>query len=348
MLNICNYKIDTLETDMVKKIDIVYLWVDGSDADWAKQKNIWFERVFGIGKTYKSAGAVERFRDNDELKYSLRSVAENVPWINHIYIVTGFGQVPNWLNTKNPKITIISHEQIMPKSSLPTFNSSAILMCIHNIPGLSEHFLLSDDDMFFNKKVKPSYFYDKHGRSIVNYNKHHGFIKDISKWRSSVDEYTKSLINAAQLVKDVCGKTVYIARPSHGIDPYIKSSMKECISNSLIKNKVDETINYKFRNENEISRWLFNLYDYMTNRAVMKHCHPYKSKHFLDFIYNAIHWYSIRRSPVFCEDAFVLQKSIKHSVCFCINDSYKSGETVLKHNADFLQNRFPNKSEFEK
>ena len=33
-----------------------------------------------------------RFRDNDELRYSLRSVEQFAPWLRHIYIVTN-GQV---------------------------------------------------------------------------------------------------------------------------------------------------------------------------------------------------------------------------------------------------------------
>ena len=33
-----------------------------------------------------------RFRDNDELRYSLRSLEQHAPWLRHIYIVTN-GQV---------------------------------------------------------------------------------------------------------------------------------------------------------------------------------------------------------------------------------------------------------------
>ena len=53
-----------------------------------------------------------RFFDNDELKYSLRSLEKNAPWINHIFIVTD-RQVPKWLNTTNTKVTIIDHSEIM-------------------------------------------------------------------------------------------------------------------------------------------------------------------------------------------------------------------------------------------
>lgn len=328
-------------------IDLVYKWVDGSDANWAQQKEYWFKHEFGESKTYSGAGAVERFRDNNELKYSLRSVAENVPWINHIYIVTGFNQVPKWLNTNNPKITIVPHENILPKEAMPVFSSTSIDMCLANIPNLSEHFLLCDDDMFFNKKITPSFFYDKHGRARVLYNKHHDFNPDINKWLNSVDEYTKTLVNAAELVKRVCGKTFYIGRPAHGIDPYIKSSMIECRNNEYIKPILDKQILYKFRSSTCVSRWVFNIYDYVNGRATMTHCHPFKSRHITDFIYNTIHFYGTRHSPLFCEDAIVSKKSVNHSAIFCINDSDKSGDIVLKHNAEFLQNRFPNKSEFE-
>ena len=40
-----------------------------------------------------------RYRDSDELRYSLRSIAKYAPWIRNIYMVSA-NQVPKWLNTK--------------------------------------------------------------------------------------------------------------------------------------------------------------------------------------------------------------------------------------------------------
>ena len=53
--------------------------------------------------------ASSRFADNDELKYSLRSIEKNAPWISNVYIVTN-GQIPNWINFNNPRIKIVTHE----------------------------------------------------------------------------------------------------------------------------------------------------------------------------------------------------------------------------------------------
>ncbi|XP_022082815.1 N-acetylglucosamine-1-phosphotransferase subunits alpha/beta-like isoform X2 [Acanthaster planci] len=100
-----------------------------------------------------------RFEDNEEMRYSLRSLEQNAPWIRHVYIVTN-GQIPSWLNLDNPRITLITHEDIFPnKSHLPTFSSPAIESHLHLIPGLSDKFIYLNDDTMFGVPVWPDDFY---------------------------------------------------------------------------------------------------------------------------------------------------------------------------------------------
>lgn len=88
-------------------------------------------------------------------RYSLRSLETNAPWIRHIYIVTN-GQVPSWLDTSNPRVSIIPHDVIFANHSvLPTFSSLAIEFNLHRIPGLSETFLYFNDDVFLGRPVTP-------------------------------------------------------------------------------------------------------------------------------------------------------------------------------------------------
>lgn len=335
---------------MNDKIDIVYLWVDGSDKKWQKIRNFWYDKI--NHKTVETANNLSPalYRDNGELKYSLRSVAECAPWANHIYIITGFNQKPKWLNTKNPKISIVPHEQIMPKNAIPTFNSNSINLCIHKIPNLSEKFILMNDDTFFSKPVKPSFFFDKYGRSIVLYNKHKHIKHNIDKWLKSVDRYTHTIILSALKIKEIFGKTYITYYPSHGIDPYIKSSFVECRNHPLVKKQLDKQILQKFRARDALQMWLVELYTKMTGKAVFKKARGYKSgKHwFSNFLYNTIHWNAVRRSPVFCFDAKMSKNSIKHAPIFCINDSKYTTNDTIKNNIEFLESRFPNKSEFEK
>jgi len=52
-------------------------------------------------------GSANRYRDNNELKYSLRSLVKYAPWVRRIFIVTA-NQVPSWLNLADDRVRIIT------------------------------------------------------------------------------------------------------------------------------------------------------------------------------------------------------------------------------------------------
>ena len=129
-------------------IDLVYLWVDGNDPKWLEKKQRFMD---------KKMNTTGRYVDNQELKYSLRSVEKHLPWIRKIFIVTD-EQTPLFLNTDQQKIQIVDLAEIMPKEILPSFNSNIIEQFLYKIPGLSEHFIYANDDMFINADLDPSFF----------------------------------------------------------------------------------------------------------------------------------------------------------------------------------------------
>jgi hypothetical protein len=99
-----------------------------------------------------------RFADNQELRYSLRSILKYAPFVNHIYIIT-MNQKPAWL-APHPKITIIDHTQIFKNADdLPTFNSHALESNLHRVPGLSERFIYFNDDVFLGAPVTAADFF---------------------------------------------------------------------------------------------------------------------------------------------------------------------------------------------
>lgn len=103
--------------------------------------------------------SANRFADNQELRYSLRSIEKFAPWVRNVYIVTN-GQIPSWLNLDNPRIKIVPHKDIFKNHShLPTFSSPAIESHIHRIPGLSQKFIYMNDDVMFGDDVWPDDFY---------------------------------------------------------------------------------------------------------------------------------------------------------------------------------------------
>ncbi|MCP9623007.1 stealth family protein [Nocardia otitidiscaviarum] len=147
-------------TDVGFDIDIVFSWVDGSDPEFrARRAGMMAQVVVGEGDE-----ADARIRQIDELRYALRAVHKNAPWIRRIFIATD-SAVPEWL-AEDPKVTIVrAVDHFSDRSGLPIFNSHAVECQLQHIEGLSEHFLYSNDDMFFARPVRPSMFFTPAGVS---------------------------------------------------------------------------------------------------------------------------------------------------------------------------------------
>ncbi len=139
-------------------IDLVFSWVDAGTAEFQRARaRRMASYVVGEGDDTDA-----RYRQLDELKYALRSVHLFAPWIRHIFIVTDSDR-PAWLD-EHPRVTVVrSAEFFADTSVLPTHNSMAIESQLHHIDGLSEHFLYSNDDMFFGRAVEPDMFFTSGG-----------------------------------------------------------------------------------------------------------------------------------------------------------------------------------------
>lgn len=140
---------------MKNNIDIVITWVDGSDPVWLNEKSRFSNELFDQNSFI---GGKNRFEDQGLLKYWFRGIEKYAPWVNKIFFVT-YGHLPSWLNIENNKLNIITHADFIPKQYLPTFNSNSILLNLHRIPGLSDHFIYFNDDMFVINNVSANAFF---------------------------------------------------------------------------------------------------------------------------------------------------------------------------------------------
>lgn len=134
------------------KIDFVITWVDGSDPFWIENK-----KKYAMNVDLKMNDD-SRFRDWEFLKYWFRSIETNASWVNKVFFITE-GHIPSWLNVENDKLVVVRHDEYIKSTFLPTFNSNVIELNIHKIKGLSDKFVLFNDDMFINKKVEKSAFF---------------------------------------------------------------------------------------------------------------------------------------------------------------------------------------------
>ena len=135
-------------------IDIVLAWVDGQDFAWRAQR----DRYRALETVDADANSEIRYQDWGNLVYWFRAVERFMPWVHRVFLVT-WGHVPGFLRLDHPKLQIVRHEEFIPSKYLPVFNSSTIEMNFHRIKGLSERFILFNDDIFPLRPVEPSYYF---------------------------------------------------------------------------------------------------------------------------------------------------------------------------------------------
>jgi Stealth protein CR2, conserved region 2/Stealth protein CR1, conserved region 1 len=138
-----------------QQIDVVYLWVNGADPRWQAKRQRTFSRWSALhSDSLATHGNVAgRFRDNGELRFSLRALERFFPDHGHVYIVTD-SQVPGWLASARG-VSIVDHRELIPPSARPVFDSGHIESYVHHIPGLAERYFYLNDDVFFGAPIDP-------------------------------------------------------------------------------------------------------------------------------------------------------------------------------------------------
>ena len=131
-------------------MDAVITWADGSDPEFRKKRDS------ALGKTTLDVHS-KRLDTRHELRYCLRGLTYNCPWLRTIYIVTN-DQWPTWLDEtiaaqQSPPIRRISCREIHP-DKINIYGSVAIEALLHKIPDLSDLFLYANVDMFICKPMK--------------------------------------------------------------------------------------------------------------------------------------------------------------------------------------------------
>jgi UDP-glucose 4-epimerase len=250
---------DDLASDVSFDIDLVFSWVDGSSDEFQRERA---KRMKGyvVGEGDDSDA---RFRQIDELKYALRSVYMFAPWIRRIFIATD-SPAPEWL-AEHPRVTIMRSEDFFVDTSvLPIHNSHAVESQLHHIPGLAEHFLYSNDDMFFGRPVGPELFFSPGGVTK--------FVEAATRIGLGENDPTRSgFENAARvnraLLRGRFGK-VTTRHLEHTPAPMRRSVLREL--EQEFPDDFSRTAASRFRSATDISvtNSLYHYYALMTGRAV--------------------------------------------------------------------------------
>ncbi|MGH4032279.1 stealth family protein [Actinomycetota bacterium Odt1-20B] len=321
--------------DVLFPIDVVYTWVDGDDAQWRARRDATLAQVSGAREVNAHAASDARYENRDELRYSLRSLDMYAPWVRRVFLVTD-RQVPDWLDLSNPRVTVVDHTEIFgDPGCLPTFNSHAIESQLHRIPGLSEHFLYMNDDVFLGAALTPQTFFHANG------------VAKFFRSPSLVDMGTPSVAdspvvaagkNNRQLIAESFGR-VLTQKMKHTPHPLRRSVLQEL--EDRYPGAHAETASHRFRHPGDVSvtSSLHQYYGYFAG-----HCVPGE----LDYAYADL---AHRNTP----RRLTSMLARRDKDVFCLNDTgTESGAGRARREQQtamlrqFLEGYFPVPSSFEK
>lgn len=319
-------------------IDMVYLWCDGNEPSFKARKKKYLG-IADVDKANEEAVGELRFFENEELRYSLRSLEKYAPWMHHVYIVTD-RQIPKWLNLSYEKVSIVDHSQIMPNDIIPCFSSTVIEYFLPFIPNLSEKFLYGNDDMFFGRDVLPEDFFDGEKPIVrVKRIRRGNFMELPTKENYS---YFGNVLNSLRLLNRTYNKDQYYEQ-HHNIDAYSKSAYIAALER--FDAELKPCIHNRFRSPENFQRILFTLDMVYSGKAILKIVSdpkPWRQRlHFL----KKVDWESYVDKDTSVKTRMRIKKY--QPKLFCLNSGEDCSHELKIRVKKFMEELFPEKSKFE-
>jgi glycosyltransferase involved in cell wall biosynthesis len=225
-------------------VDVVYTWVDGRDPAWDQARLDRLAGLSGTATTRESSGQA-RFVSRDELRFTMRSIHLFAPWVRRIHLVTA-GQVPDWLDTDHPQVSVVDHSAILPPDALPTFNSHAIESALHRLPDLAEHFVYLNDDFFLGRPLGPGAFFSPAGLAAVWFSPNTIGLDETP----DAAPYLKAAWNNRRLLRAAFGAVV-TDNLAHAPYPHRRSVLEEI--ERRFPSEVGATMRAPFRSDTDLS-----------------------------------------------------------------------------------------------
>ncbi len=291
-------------------MDVVITYVDGLDPLWQKD----YEECTNIPILEK------RFRDWGTLRYLMRGIEVNMPFIRKVHLVVARdSQVPEWVN--RDEVNVVLHKDIIPEQFVPTFNCNPIELHLHRIEDLDEQYVYFNDDVFPLMKCEPTdFFVDGKGQL------------GMSRHLFSFDMFKKICRNSDVMARRALGMkpSLFFLRPQHVCTPMIKSECEEMYER--VKDDLLATITMT-RTAKNISQYVFLNYMYLKGTLQNKRL---SKRHF-----------SLGITSVKKLREFITNPTRKFT---CINDvklSHERFEELRRVLIEAFETLLPNKSKYE-
>lgn len=339
-------------------VDVIITWVDDQDEKWKAERKKYMGEF-----PEKKEHLNHYFRDWDTLKYVLRGIEKNMPWVRYVHFVT-CGHVPEWLNLSCPRLRFHRHKDFFSEeTALPTFSSRPIEMNLMNIPDLAERIVYFNDDMLVTGAVTEDRFF-KNGLPIdylVLDIPRGGWLYDRIRIKDPFAQAVKNAIISINRIYPL--KKLYSESPEfffeesypaidkfrnrmmhligkykwikvhHNPQALLLSNMRKC--ESLFADQIKETRRHRFRQYTDFNQYIFRFLPLMSGKF-----YPHYFADDFCVVLSSVKSYEKTRHYLW-EKKFVCLNDSP----FLSEDEYPELRRLVVRDMETL---FPDKSQFEK
>ena len=290
---------------------------------------------------------IQKDEDNEELRYSIRSILQYIPWIRKIFILMPNEKVKYFKPYEEikQKIIYIKDKDVLGYDSANIYAFTFNLFRLEKF-GLSNNFIYIDDDFFFGKNLRKSnfFYYEENEKRVVPsllndefpqlvkekkisfynllYQKKDSFpTQGYKAWLLSLASTEKFFLEYYQNL------TLFNPTPTHNAIPYNIQDLKEIYDLILF--------NYKYANE--------------TLNSIERHILTLQTQHFVDLYalnikHRKVHSIDFKIIPMKSINTKYLYKSL-----FVINtggdENYTEKDYIYEK--EILKIRFPHPTQYE-
>jgi len=323
------------------QIDAVYAWCDDSDPRFRSELARWRPALRDA-----CAAGEARFRSQDELKYSLRSLEAHAPWVRNVFLVTD-GQAPDWLDRGHPDMHVVSHADIFEDAAvLPCFNSRAIETNLHRIPGLSGSFLYLNDDFLIGNSLSPESYFSSEGRPIFLVESY-PLPGPRGPWLAGADEDLMKRCHRSnhRLLRDTLRTTLDARDPPHVPQLYITEVLAQMERTWLSEYRATRAC--RFRTQADIKMAVLYPHFAAERPEVTRPCVQRTLVNgSAEYIFRTVH-----DRDAEALDGWLAEIESRRPTFFCVNDAVESPSVAAAMRVRYqatLERMFPEPSRFER
>jgi len=231
---------------------------------------------------------IKKFNENEELKYSIRSILKNIPWVRKIFLLMPNEKVRYFKDYDliKEKIVYVKDKDFLGYDST---NSQAFLYRLWKMKefGISDNFIVMNDDCFIGQPLnKSNFFYEENGKVVpaiisTNYQVHtqKTFLRDYNKIKKrlktpinkSTNEFLYSMYNTYFFFIDYFKGPIIVPYFTHSVIPMNLNDLKEIydiIYDSKYRNATLDSINKNVNSlqfQSSVLIYAFNKYNRKVN-----------------------------------------------------------------------------------